>query len=449
MTHHHCTALQRAARLLLAFTIALLSGLAAVPVQAAPAALERSIEPVVVAGVFPGAPVDEVFVYKFTAADGWQQIVFQVDERTGTGQYTASEDGVMDINDEVVFMVGDLGEQATVPISETLQVDERAIYEVSVSDPRTPGDQGFAYLVTSDVLTPAALTPYIQGFEATDQVITAQNYTIGWAEDFAGLDYLALFGGPDILDRTKLRLEASAGPLSLDCDETLACVENFVDDFDYSQEIVLDKIGPVRAIVHTGQGPFSATTFAYGSYMETTTHLDIGPILDAIEEEFGIRPDISIDSVRFSTDLRASATPATYYDENMPTGAVIDGSPDAVPASPFIQGWRQVSHSSGTTVQVLTAEGVTAGTIQHYYADNSSAGGDAAIGDDAVYGDSGLIMRNVQGEVFTFQSAQYFLEGSRPNVGAIWYGYSQTPLAVRTSNLAARHIYLPNVIKPE
>src|SRR5690606_11362617 len=124
-------------------------------------------------------------------------------------------------------------------------------------------------------------------------------------------------------------------------------------------EIVLDKIGPVRAIVHTGQGPFRATTFACGSYMETATHLDIRPILD----ELPIIPNI--DSIRFSMDLTSAANGATYYNETAPGGVTVNGSPDAVPGTPFTQGWRQISLANATTVQVYSFEGDLQANMQH------------------------------------------------------------------------------------
>jgi hypothetical protein len=87
-----------------------------------PTSLTRPQDPVIVSGAmltaFDGAAIDELRLYAF--ADGsWQPIPFQVDEVVfinNTNVYTAFEDGLLDANDELVFMGHDAGE--AVPTSE-------------------------------------------------------------------------------------------------------------------------------------------------------------------------------------------------------------------------------------------------------------------------------------------------------------------------------------------
>lgn len=430
----------RGMRLLWMLGAVLLAGWAALPARAATSAVSRTLEPVVVSNVFSGAPVDEVFVYTYSAGDGWKQIVHQVDERNAVGAYVASEDGVMDANDEVVFMSGDLGSMATPAtwITKTVtSVDPTTIYEVAVTNPLNPAEKGYAYLVRSSTLAPdGSLTPYMQGFNEADQVITAQNYVIGWAEDFGGLDYLALFGGPDILDRTKLRAEISA------FGQTQTLTEDAID----TQDVSLDKAGPVRVIVHVVpsdprlENVISTTTLAYASYIETITRIDASAVPSAA----------TLKSVRLSTDLLPSASGAIYYDENTAAGVTIDGSPDNVAATPFADGWRQVSLDSGATVQVFSIEGDLQAGKQHFYQDDTSPDNDT--GDGMAYGDSGLLLTNPQGGVFAINSAQYFLPNKQGNVGAVWSGNSQQPLVVGVADKGDKGdltaIYLPLLLQP-
>ena len=97
-------------------------------------ALDRTIEPVIVTGVFAGRSVNDIFVYRWTGS-AWEQIPFQIDERDSTGAYVANEDGVMDSNDEVVFMSGDTGMLASSSIGDALPVSG-LWYRVQVTDPR-------------------------------------------------------------------------------------------------------------------------------------------------------------------------------------------------------------------------------------------------------------------------------------------------------------------------
>jgi hypothetical protein len=193
-------------------------------------------------------------------------------------------------------------------------------------------------------------------------------------------------------------------------------------------------------IVHTGADLVSATTIAYASYIETATHFDVTSL--------PVVP--TVNSVRLSTDLLPVASGALYYNENTPLGVTIDATPDAVAATPFTQGWRQVSLDSGTTVQVFSIDGNLQADKQHFYLDDPNPADDT--GDDIAYGDSGLLLNNPQGQVFTINSAQYFLSGMQANVGAVWFGYSEQPLAVTRvdkgdkGDLSA--IYLPLLLQP-
>ncbi|MEA3337612.1 MAG: hypothetical protein U9R25_17080, partial [Chloroflexota bacterium] len=140
--------------------------------------LDRTREPVVVTGVFPGKPVEEIFVYGWNAGS-WEQIPFQVDERDASGELVDVEDGVMDENDDVVFMAGDLGDQPGVPIGFELPVGD-LWFQVEVSDPLDPGSKGWATVVHSRVLSVTNPTDYID-FDPVNKRIISSDYGLGWA----------------------------------------------------------------------------------------------------------------------------------------------------------------------------------------------------------------------------------------------------------------------------
>jgi len=400
--------------------------------QAAPAAspaaldpLTRGLEPIIVRGdqmpALIGAPVGRVRVYR-EVAGAWEIIPSQVDEVTATGAYTTTEDSLFDANDEVVFMAGDLGDAATTSITEALTIAP-FWYQIAVSDPLNPAQQGWAYVVY-DLSGGAATADYVDYDPGTLRV-NADNYVLGWATDHPGVDYLSLFGGPDILDRTKMRVRFHIGPVQ-------GTLTEDSDLFNPPPPVAPVIDGPVRAIVRRG----SATLLAYKSFLETRTPISLS----------GLPAFVVIDEVRVSTDLAATATNGTYYNENVPTGVTIDGVPDVVPATPFTQPWRQVSLASGTVIQVADVSGA-GGTPAHYYKDDSAID-PKDTGDQRSFGDSGVAVSAPTAQSFTVTSAQYIVAGQPGNQGAAFLAAFDNPLLV-TPQLQQQSlgqvVYLPIV----
>ena len=374
------------------------------------ASLDRDWAPVIVTGTFPGAPVNEIFVYR--AVGGvWEQIPFQVDELTASGSYTLTEDGRLDANDEIVFMAGDLGDEATTSIAVSLPVSI-PWYQIEVTDPLSPTKQGWAYLVRSSQLTLNTATDYADYITATQRV-SATHYSLGWAVSHSGQDYLSLFGGANILDRTKLRVRLGL----------LTLTENAL-----APNVILLTDGPVRAIV--SRGP--VVTRAYASFLHTTTPVSLSA-------------SITIDEYRISTDLTSTITNGTYYNENMPGGVTIDGITDTVPATPFLNAWRQVSLDSGTTIQIVDL-GAVGGAPSHYYKDNGALD-NSDTGDRRSYGDAGVRVISPTSNVFTVESVQYVLPGRQNNRGAEFYEFFRNPLLVSRRLEGGKMVYLPLIVK--
>ncbi len=103
--------------------LALILGLAVTgaPAQAQPnvpsagLSTARAEDPVEVVGSalpdLAGAPIAELALYAFNGST-WAPIPFQIDERDGSNTYVASEDGLLDANDVLVFMARDAGSAA-------------------------------------------------------------------------------------------------------------------------------------------------------------------------------------------------------------------------------------------------------------------------------------------------------------------------------------------------
>ncbi len=383
-------------------------------------ALTRDLEPVAVRGVFPGAPVNQIFVYRANGS-AWEQIPFQVDEVTASGSYTATEDGLMDANDEIVFMAKDLGDEASAPISASLPISP-TWYKVEVANPLAPGQKGWAYIVRSVALSVTNPTDYVR-YDAVNRRINAANYAIGWATDHPGLDYMTLFGSGDILDRTKLRVKYRIWPLP----QQFTLTEEDLPVAD----VVLVKDGAVRVIVQRS----TAVTLAYASFLRTTTWIDLT----------GLPANIIIDEARLSTDLASAAINGTFYNENVPAGVIIDGAPDPVPATPFAQAWRQVSLDSGTMIQVMDLNS-PGGTLSHYYKDDRTPDNNDT-GDQKSYGDSGVKVTSPTARSIQVVSAQYVLSGRQGNRGAEFYTIFQNPLQVSWRLEGGQKAYLPLILR--
>lgn len=379
--------------------------------------ISRTLEPVVIRGSdlpnYAGSPIAQIFVYAYRQGE-WVQLPAQVDEIDASGSYVTVEDGLLDANDELVFMARDLGERSE---SEARiagnGIPATSWYQLTVTDPTRPGDQGWGYVVRSASILPVLTHDYVTFNPATHRIL-GSNYAVGFASPRPWLDYLALGGSAiDILDRA---------PKYRYCRGALCLNENVAPDTSDG----LIKDGPVRAILRGGR------VIAYGWMALSIISLTIPP---------GLAPDW----LRFSTDFNVNATGATFYNGATPGGVTVDGSPDTVPGSP-LSTWSQLSHTTGTVVQVLDASEM-GGIRTNYYVDDYRTD-NQDTGDKQHFGDTGVhaVQPNLS---FTFRTTLYFLDGVQPNVGSSYASYAAQPLEVgaQWQEMALPvHIYLPLVL---
>lgn len=378
----------------------------------APAApLDRTGEPATVTGVLAGKPVDELFVYRWHGGM-WEQIPFQIDERNASGAWVTSEDGVMDANDVLVFMSGDTGSLAPSPIADALPVSGWW-YRVEVTNPLNPAAKGYVYVVHSTALTVTNPTDYVS-YDAGALRVNTGVYSLGWAASgHNGLDTMSMFGGGDILDRTKLRIAY----------RFIVLFQLNEEDFDL-ETLQLIRDGAVRTLVKRGE----SVTESYDAFTRTTLPINLTALPGTLEQ------------VRTSTDL-ANGVTGVYYDENNASGVAIDGAPDAVAQTPFTRAWRQITVGGGSNIMVARLTGL-GGTRKHYYKDNAAVD-PQDTGDQRSIGDSGFEVANPTSENFTIETGQYFLPAAQGNKGATYFQYFENPLQVVAVAEAQFSTYLP------
>lgn len=365
--------------------------------------IDRHLEPAIVSGSLvdglAGNTLDSIFVYAYTN-NSWQQIPFQIDEVSAVGEYVSTEDSLLDQNDEIVFMTNDIGLQSTddTPIEDVLPLDANW-YEIEVSNPISPTQKGWAYIVHSEQLDIEFSEDYVS-FDSSNHRINGQTLSLGFATPKVYADYISLGGsGIDILDRSKLALFCASDFLCPITEE----VGTINDD------LIID--GPVRVILRNGK------VKAYRSMLSWSTTVNIPPALPG--------------DIQIGIDFSSTVIGSTFYNANV-ADVPVDGTADTVPSTPS-SAWWQLSTANGTLVQVTDLQKL-AGTITNHYVDDGTTDTDDT-GDQQRYGETGFMIEN-PGEVINYDFTFYSLAGEQSNVGARYKQYAEQPLTLAVSQIS-------------
>jgi len=264
--------------------------------------MTRSADPVVIKGKeFPsmkGLGLDGFRLFVFSRGQ-WQPVPFQIDEMDGDGFYVlpsgkrpnkdtgkGERAGELDDDDELVFMVSDVGEKAPSGRGQG-GLGERCAAEIEVRDPST-GAKGWAYLLWFEHPPAPSPTDYVR-FDPRQDRVFAQAYTLGYspAKDLVYTTYMAIphsGSGADLtdaslLDRVNIRFTASI---------FLKSITFSRNEDDFVSEVIAYKDGPVRVMrrvansMRLALGVQSPKIIAYSVYyrdsIETpnTMHLPVG-----------------------------------------------------------------------------------------------------------------------------------------------------------------------------
>jgi len=184
--------------------------------------LTRDADPVIVKGeqlgLMLGRPIDKLRLYAWR--DGkMEPIPFQIDERDDKGELCFPlgaepnadlDKGLLDANDELVFMIGDVGDKVK---AEALPENRRAAMCIVSEDP-IDGGKGYAYVLDFDDPPSPSSMDYVDWI-ADKRTVRSHIYTIGNTnpEFPALLDFMSIGSGPsrniNRLDRFKMRVTAS------------------------------------------------------------------------------------------------------------------------------------------------------------------------------------------------------------------------------------------------
>ncbi len=393
----------------------------------------RNHDPVVFKGedvpMLTGYNTNEIYAYRYLSGE-WEQIPFQIDEITVDGDY-AVEDGILDLNDELVFMAMDLGDVAG-PTDWIANQDARDTirYQLTITNPLNTSEVGYVYLHHSSSLTPS-FGDYVAWYTDTN-TINAESYILGLKPtEFFGLDSLELNGsGSDMLDRSKVRVNALCNGISFPINE--ATLVNFMD---------MSLTPEIDGSVRVGGGNSDSNFWAYYSIYDIKTMFDFNAISVPICFTF------SVDWLRFSFDLLdpvdSGMAPVTYYDSNSPGGYIVDGVNDTVPTSP-LNSWVEINGEDGSKVQMIDVS-VGGGTVTNYYKDDSGVDGNDT-GDQKSFADSGVRIDNPTG-IANLRFTDYILGADQQTVGATYRNLYDNPLVMTTQPQTIHDVYIPLVLR--
>lgn len=383
------------------------SALGARSAESLPPALGRTEDPILITGdQFPalaGQPISSVVLYAYDGLN-WNPIPFQIDERDGDGIYGA-EDGLIDANDELVFMAGDVGSWASIT---EWPAGAATRHEIAATDPLDPAHEGWVYLFPAGSLPPSPASYFDWSF--ADQRAFGSFYTLtlgsGESPAFLGMSDLEINGRPvDILDRQKLR--ARLGLLFIN-EETIVSL-GVIDP-----EIDLAALGPVRGVSNNGflDLAFYRSRIDFGATLDTT---GLGGLAN----------------LRTSLDHRDSATTGlTTYCNSNDVCVPIDGAPDTVGTIPLIDWFEASGPTVGGYVMTIPIFDIGTGAAENYYKDDAGSPDPLDTGDHLHYGDAG-ISADDPNDIITFLLSAYIVPpGTASNVGDEYFARVEEPITV-------------------
>ncbi|NLP12515.1 T9SS type A sorting domain-containing protein [bacterium] len=412
---------------------------------------ERLYEPKVLWGdklsAFYGYPVNEIYLYAWDEAQqSWRMMPFQIDERIRTKDPFSGEslrhfysipnnygvtldDGLFDSDDELVFMVRDMGDRA--PEKKWLDNAESKAFsriELAAGDPDDPSRIAYAYLFRSATIQEPVPTPYGFVYHSQADSIETKHYTVKLDEAMGLVKSITIkppYGsGVDIFDRQKMRVKArlgfgSLGDVQIDANEEM--IKLLPDYRLITPKPVVRLVREVRQTFQFGEEEvennlaFYLTTkfYPFNGVVKGGSALDEASLRQAMPNWED--PFLLFEMLRQSWDLSAAAAGMRYYSKHN-DGILIDGQPDVVnrQIDRPIREWNLVTGVQGALFTMTTLPDTVAKSISLYFYDNQAGGtGDpdslefVDTGEYGSYGDFGLSMYNAKSLDLAFE--MYFL----------------------------------------
>lgn len=228
--------------------------------------------------LFEGVPIDRLSLLALRGGV-LGPIPFQIDERDRQGHYVMTagklagrdeDNGKLDANDELVFLVSDAGDQ--LPEEERLAGGKRI--ELEITDPRYPDQPAWAYLAQYPAAPPRSALDYIHYDPDTGRMISP-GQIVGYPKGlgfmfYNDLIYLESAGGDgrDFLDRIKFRftIDFFGGAVTIKRNEECfsAEVQGWIDG---PVRVVLSSVNHVKLFEGLPSASFDSVSEYYPHLM--------------------------------------------------------------------------------------------------------------------------------------------------------------------------------------
>jgi len=415
------------------------------------AQLSRPYQPIVLTGdslsLFLNQPIEKIFLYSYQAEEkNWRLIPFQIDEVNpayleakreirDSVKYFVAEDsllGLLDADDEIVFMANDLGDQAADSIwVENTDSNRLEICFTDIID----HSHGFVYVYYSETKDDPIPDDYELNYELPADQVSSTYYQIGFNEtgQLSDVSIKADIGGleQDIFDRFKFRLWGYfiVWPAPTITEDSVKLVNNYArwGKVRIIRNSILTFHYKIRFIVeYEINYTLTQTSFFYPWYGSFK-------LFEIPIKSFEL--PIEIDKFRISWDFNQYAEGMKFYSELNNIGTVIDGDSTADyhldhRLRPAQLNWTMGTGDQGTMLNLFYVLPY-ADSVGLYYHDlkNGSTGEDFFLIDDSgdlmSYGDNGFFLDNnienylVERASLSFEFYNFFLP---PNLSPVQAG---------------------------
>ena len=398
---------------------------------------ERPYEPVMIEGknatILKDFLVSSLHLYAYDSKDNsWSAMPFQIDEvlkieteeDTTWSFYIPDTDPKFDGNDQLVFMIRDMGDKA----DESDWIDHpdaNQRVEIKLFDSTDTNIEAYAYVYISSTLNDPVPRPYAFAYDSLNNTIQTSNYKVKINQEYGYLEDIQIMpplgNGVDFLDRLKFRfvgimkfLFGSVGfgkegiPAASEYNLVTITDKNSPYYFhEYTKEPVVRFIREVKSAIQIERildefsfrneimfYPYSASISGGAGLTEEDIQAVAGT-----EESL----EIEVNYLRQSWDLNSQAAGMKFFNEAN-ENITIDGNPDGSVNTSLTNPnhcWTMVSGAPGSFFSFLSFTNESWENTGLYYYDNKNGGqGDLTsdqgddTGDGASYGDHGVSLFN-------------------------------------------------------
>lgn len=428
------------------------------------AQVNRPYEPIVLTGdtlsQFLNQEIKYLYLYAYDLnADSWQMIPFQIDEVNPYDQDSIyfkpdSSVGLLDADDELVFLLNDLGDQAD--STSWLAGADSVRYEISFYD-SLDDQRGYAYLYFSRSIKEPAPNRYAMAYDALNDRVMSLNYEVGFNNTGQLGDVVIKSGsGIDIFDRLKIR---AFGWL------WVAFV--YLDETALEMEYAYAKVGPVRVIRNMYGRFYWQQLNIEETFTQTSFFYPWNGKFELYKIPIGGAVNIGakVDLIRVSWDFNQNTKGMRFFSENNRNGVVIDTTYDDIDpsCSPDELNWTMGTGDQGTLLNVFYVPPLGDKIHIYYYDANDGKTGDPGLqfdtGDGLSFADNGFSLEENIEQYAEAESTlnviyyNYFLPPNfNPNEGSTICNQLNSPLAYNTkvdtlhrpTKVAQKDYFLPD-----